>query len=273
MKYETLHNINIQKIGFGTWSIGGGTSADRSKDARSLAALRSALELGYTHFDTAEMYASGHAEELLGRAVRESGIPRDELFITTKVSASHLRYADVMRSCENSLRRLAMDYLDLYLIHWPSRGIPLNDSFRALNQLVREGRVRYIGVSNFDVHLLEQARAESETPIFTDQVPYSLADRTYVRNGVLGYCQENDILLTAYSPVEEGRLRMSPTLQAIADAHNTTPYQIALAWLVSQLRVITIPMSFDPKHQAENIAAADIELTSDEIQQLNKLGS
>jgi len=271
MKYETLHNTTIQKIGFGTWSIGGGMSPDRSQDARSLTALRSALEIGYTHFDTAEMYASGHSEELLGQAVRELGIPRENLFITSKVSASHLRYNDLLHSCENSLRRLGMDYLDLYLIHWPSRGIPLNETFRALNQFIREGRVRYIGVSNFDLRLLEQARAESEARTFTNQVPYSLANRSYVQNGVLDYCQGNDILLTAYSPVEEGRLRVSPTLQSIADAHNATPYQIALAWLVSQPRVITIPMSFNPEHIAENFAAAEIELANDEIEQLNQL--
>ena len=270
MKHETLGNTTIPKIGFGTWSIGGGMSPDQSKDARSLTALRAALEIGYTHFDTAEMYASGHSEELLGQAVHESGIPREDLFITSKVSASHLRYDDLLRSYDKSMRHLGMDYLDLYLIHWPSGSIPLNDTVRALNQLVRGGRVRHIGVSNFDVRLLKQARAESEAPIFTNQVPYSLADRSYVRNGVLSYCQEHDILLTAYSPVEEGRLRVSPTLQSIADAHNATPYQIALAWLVSQPRVITIPMSFNPEHIAENFAAAEIELSKDEIEQLNQ---
>lgn len=271
MKFETLHNVQVPKIGFGTWSIGGGMSPDRSKDARSLTALRSALELGYRHFDTAEMYASGHSEELLGQAARESGISHEELFITSKVSASHLRYDDVLQSCENSLRRLGMDHLDLYLIHWPSGSIPLEETFKALNQLVREGRVRHIGVSNFDVKLMEQARAESEAPIFTDQVPYSLEDRSYIRNGVLDYCQENDILLTAYSPIDEGRLPVSSTVQAIADAHAATPYQIALAWLVSQARVITIPMSFNPEHIAENFAAVEIELTDDEIDQLNRL--
>jgi len=271
MKFETLHNVQIPKIGFGTWSIGGGMSADRSQDNRSLAALRSALELGYTHFDTAEMYAGGHSEELVGQTVLESGIPREKLFITSKVSAFHLRYDDVLRSCESSLHRLGMDYLDLYLIHWPSGSIPLSESFRALNQLVREGRVQHLGVSNFDVRLLKQAQAESEAPIFTNQVPYSLADRSYVKNGVLEYCQQNDILMTAYSPVEEGRLRVNSTVQAIADAHDATPYQIALAWLVFQSRVITIPMSFNPKHQAENFAAADIELTAGEIEQLNQL--
>ena len=271
MKYETLHNLQIPKIGFGTWSIGGGMSPDRTKDERSLTALRSALETGYTHFDTAEMYASGHSEELLGQAVRDSGIRREKLFITSKVNASNLRYKDVLRACENSLRHLGIDYLDLYLIHWPSNSIPLKDTFKALNQLVREERVRHIGVSNFDVRLMEQAQAESETPILTNQVPYSLADRSYVHNGVLEYCQQNDILLTAYSPVKEGRLRVNATLQTIAEAHNATPYQVALAWLVLQPRVITIPMSFDREHIAENFAAANIELSTDEIEDLDKL--
>lgn len=271
MKYELFNGTRIPKIGFGTWKIGGGSYADPSQDERSLAGLRSALELGYTHFDTAEMYASGHTEELLGRAVRESGIPREGLFITSKVDPSNLHYQDVLDACEKCLRRLEMDYLDLYLIHWPSNRIPLPESFRALNQLLREKRIRHIGVSNFNVRLLEQARAESEAPLFTDQVPYSLTNRSYVRNGVLSYCQNSNILLTAYSPIEKGRLRANSVLQKIADAHEATVYQIALAWLVSQPRVITIPMSLDPEHQAENLAAAEIELSETEIEQLNGL--
>lgn len=271
MKYEFFNGARIPKIGFGTWKIGGGSIADPSQDKRSLAGLRSALEVGYTHFDTAEAYASGHTEELLGQAMRDAGIARESLFITSKVDPSNLRYEDVLQACENSLRRLGTDYLDLYLIHWPSRGIPLDESFRGLNQLVREGRVRHVGVSNFNARLLDQARAESETPVFTDQVPYSLEDRSYVRNGVLEYCQQNDILLTAYSPVEKGRIRSNETLRSIAEAHNATVYQIALAWLVSQPRVITIPMSLDPQHQVENLAAAEIEFTEGEIEQLNKL--
>lgn len=271
MKYKTINGTRIPEIGFGTWKIGGGSYADPSQDERSLAGLRSALELGYTHFDTAEIYASGHTEELLGQAIAESGISREDLFITSKVDPSNLRYEDVLDACERSLRRLGMDYLDLYLIHWPSRTIPLGESFRALNQLIHEAKIRHVGVSNFNVRLLEQARAESEASILTNQVPYSLTDRSYVRNGVLRYCQNNNILLTAYSPVEKGRLRADQTLLAIADAHEATIYQIALAWLVSQSGVITIPMSLDPEHQAENLAAAEIELTEEEIEQLNGL--
>src|SRR5512144_3265071 len=119
MKYETVHGVSLPKIGFGTWNIGGGSYADTSLDPASLAALRSALNVGYTHFDTAEGYAAGHSEELVGRAIREANAKRESLFITTKVSPEHLQYDQILRSCENSLRRLGLDYIDLYLIHWP----------------------------------------------------------------------------------------------------------------------------------------------------------
>jgi diketogulonate reductase-like aldo/keto reductase len=265
MRYETLQNVSIPKIGFGTWKIGGGDRPDPSQDTRSLAALHSALELGYTLFDTAESYAAGHAEELLGRAIRCSGLARAALFITSKVSPEHLGYAGVLQSCENSLRRLGMDYLDLYLIHWPDRGMPLAESFRGLNQLVADGKVRHLGVSNFNLKLLEEAAALSETPLLTDQVSYSLPDRSYVENGVLAYCQEHDILLTAYSPVKRRAIRGDRGLQELARQRGLTPQQIALAWLVRQPCVIAIPMSFNPQHQAENLAAADIVLTEVEM--------
>jgi diketogulonate reductase-like aldo/keto reductase len=270
MKYETLRNLRIPKIGFGTWTIGGRGQADYDQDARSLTALRSALELGYTHFDTAEFYAAGHAEELLGQAIRLSGLSREDLFITSKVSPEHLDYHDVLNSCEHSLHRLDMEYLDLYLIHWPIQGMDLPETFRALNQLVADGKVRHLGVSNFNLKLLKEAVALSETKLLTDQVSYSLPDRTSVENGVLAYCQENDILLTAYSPVKRRFIR-GKTVKEFASSHGVTPQQVALAWLVNQPRVITIPMSFNPQHQAENLAAADIQLSKFESDQLLSL--
>jgi len=269
MKYETLHNLRIPKIGFGTWTIGGRSSPDRSQDARSLAALRSALELGYTHFDTAETYAHGHCEELLGQALRESGLPCETLFVTSKVSPEHLRYESVLQACENSLRNLGLEYIDLYLIHWPGSDMQLAETFRALNKLVADGSVRHLGVSNFDLSLLKQAQALSATGLLTNQVPYSLADRSYVRNGVLEYCQANQILLTAYSPIEQGQMAPDRHLQDIAQAHQATPHQVALAWLVQQPRVITIPMSMDRQHQAQNLAAAEIVLSAAEMEQLS----
>ena len=157
MRYETIENEKIPKIGFGTWTIGGRNSPDPTNDERLLVALRSALDLGYTLFDTAERYAAGHAEELLGQAIREMRIARQTLFITSKVSEDHLGYDEMLRSCESSLRRLKMDYLDLYLIHWPKEGMKLQETFQALNRLVREGTVRHLGVSNFDLSLLIQS--------------------------------------------------------------------------------------------------------------------
>ena len=268
MKYETIHNLILPKIGFGTWKIGGESSADSTTDSASMTALRSALEIGYIHFDTAEYYAGGHAEELVGRAVRETNAKREKLFITTKVSPEHLDYDAVLKSCENSLRRLNMETIDLYLIHWPRVGMKLEETFRALNKLVSDGKVKNLGVSNFSLKLLKQAQSFSETPIITNQIPYSLPNHTYVENGVIEYCQQNDILVTAYSPMKFRSIRVNKTLGEIAKAHFVTPFQIALAWLVAQPRVITIPMSFNPAHIKENFDAADIELNVEELSQL-----
>jgi diketogulonate reductase-like aldo/keto reductase len=268
MKYETIHNLSLPKIGFGTWKIGGEVSPNPAWDVKSLIALRSALECGYIHFDTAEYYAAGHSEELVGRAVCESNTKRENLFITSKISPEHLDHDDVLKSCESSLRRLKMDYIDLYLIHWPGRGMKLEKTFPALNKLVRDGKVKHLGVSNFNLKLLKQSQVYSETPILTNQVPYSLPDHSYVENGVLEYCQKNDILVTAYSPVKFRSIRVNKTLKEITNAHSATPFQIALAWLVMQPRVITIPMSFNPQHVQENFEAAEILLSADEMTRL-----
>jgi diketogulonate reductase-like aldo/keto reductase len=265
MRYENIGGLQIPRLGLGTWRMGN----DRRADSRSLAALRAAFEAGYSHLDTAEMYADGHAEELIGQAIRALGVRRESLFITSKVQPSHLRYDDVLRSCAASLKRLGTDYLDLYLIHWPSPGMKLPDTFRALNELVKDGRVKHLGVSNFDLRLLKQSIELCETPLLTNQVPYSLSDRRYAANGVLDYCQRHDILLTAYSPLDEGRLNISPALRSAAEARGATPYQMALAWLVAQPRVITIPMSLDPGHIRENLAAADMILSDQEMKKLS----
>lgn len=268
MKHYTLpNNDRIPVLGFGTWNIGGGMSPDYSQDERGVAAIRAALETGYRHIDTAEMYASGHTEALVARAIRESGIPRQQLFLTTKVWHTHLRYDDVLRAAEGSLRRLETDYIDLYLIHWPG-SVPLAETFRALNRLHAQGVVRHLGVSNFDLNLLKRSQALCHSPIVTNQVPYSLHHREYARNGVLAYCRENGILLTAYTPVEKGRVAHDPLVQEIARKHNATPVQIALAWLVQQPGVIAIPMSQNPRHIEENFRAAAIELDEEDMERL-----
>lgn len=274
VKYESLRGLSIPKIGFGTAQLGGLPDfPNRAKTDFYLSALRSAFEIGYTHFDTAERYVRGFAEELIGRGIRENGIAREKLFITSKVLPMPWSYRQVMRAIEGSLRRLGTDYLDLYLVHWPNPFASMKETFRALNQLVREGKIRTIGVSNFSLKQLKRAQSLSETPILTNQIAYNIFFRYFAKQGLLEYCQKNDILLTAYMPVKINRrgIRTHPVIQSIARAHGATPFQIALAWLVMQPRVITIPMSFDPQRQKENFEAADIELTEDEMDQLNQL--
>lgn len=268
MKYVTLYDgTTLPVIGLGTWNMGGGMSPNPSQDGFALRALRYALEFGYTHLDTAEMYANGHTEELIGQSIR--GVERSRLFLTTKVQPHNLSYTGLQRSLEGSLRRLGVETVDLLLIHWPSRSHPLEETFRAMNEAQRAGKVRYLGVSNFSLTDLRQAQALSATPIVTNQVPYSLVTREYQHNGVIAYCQAQGILITAYSPVEEGRLRSFPSLNQVAVTHRVSPFQVALAWLVQQPQVITIPMSQNPEHLRQNLAAAELALSPEEMQALN----
>lgn len=267
MQFEDLYNgEKIPLLGLGTWAVGGRLSPDRSRDAEVVASIRTAITLGYTHIDTAEMYASGHTEWLVGRAVKD--FRREDLFITTKVSSRNLSYQGVLRALDGSLERLDMDYVDLYLIHWPNRSIPLEETFKALNEAVARDCVRHLGVSNFNLDELQQAQALSNTPIITNQVPYSLSKREYVKNGVLAYCQGNGILLTAYSPIK-GSVLKNPALRRIAEQHGATPAQVALHWLIRQPNVITIPKSADETHLRENLGALDLQLSMEEFEKLD----
>lgn len=270
MKYASLPGGGrIPVLGLGTWGFGGGTSAVHSRDEEWVRTLNQAIEMGYTHFDTAEMYGGGHTEELLGRAIQET--PREDLFITSKVDPGHLRYDQVHTALDGSLKRLGTDYLDLYLIHWPNSRVPLEETFRALNEAVKRGKVKYLGVSNFDRDLLEQARRHADTPIVTDQVPYSLFNRRYAKNGTLAYCQENDILLMAYTPVDHSELMRSDLVRELAEKYGATPHQIALNWLVRQPKVITIPKSENPEHMRENLASVDLEISDEDARRLSEM--
>lgn len=168
MRYETLRDgSQIPKIGLGTWSIGGESSPDYSRDDALVEQLQSIISMGYTHLDTAEMHAANHTEELVGQAIAD--FDRGELFVTTKVWRTNLAYDDVHRALDASLQRLGTDYVDLYLIHWSDPSTPLSETFRALNEAVADGRVRRVGVSNFDVPLLKQSMELCKTPIMTNQ--------------------------------------------------------------------------------------------------------
>ena len=270
IRVETLPNgEKLPLLGLGTWNMGGGNSPDYSRDEETVQAIQTAIRLGCTHLDTAEIYADGHSEELVGRAIR--GFNRSDIFITTKVSARHLRYADVITALLQSLQRLGVDYVDQVLIHWPSSSIPLKDTFRALNELAAQGVARHIGVSNFDLDLLKQSQALSRTPIATNQAPYSLFHREYARNGVLEHCQQTGVLLVAYTPLEVGKLFGNRVVGEIARSHNATPAQVALSWLIRQPKVITIPKSVSDAHLHENVGAYDLDLSADEVARLDRL--
>ncbi|MGQ9473483.1 MAG: aldo/keto reductase, partial [Candidatus Caldatribacteriaceae bacterium] len=219
MKYVELHGAKVPVIGFGTWDI-------RGQEGKK--AILNALSLGYRHIDTAEFYEN---EEQVGSALQDSGIPRNEIFLTTKVWYTHLRKEEVKRSCEASLRKLKTDYVDLYLIHWPTESVPLEETIQAMEELKMEGKIRFLGVSNFDVPLLEKACQIASLPILTNQVechPY-LAQKE-----LLQYCQKQKIILTAYSPLARGRLLGDPVLQSIGTKYGKSPNQVALRWLIQQ---------------------------------------
>ena len=215
-------------LGMGSWMLGGGAERDPASDGeKEAAALRSGLELGFRHIDTAEMYAGGFSEEIVGRAIR--GWKRSDLFLTSKVWKTHLAYDEVLRACERSLRRLGTDYLDLYLIHQVDDAYPLEETIRALDRLADEKLVRHIGVSNFAVARLERARACAGHPIAANQVHYNLAVREAELSGLTDYCVEHDIMLIAWRPLQKGMLdaEAPELLREIARRHGLQGMKIA----------------------------------------------
>jgi diketogulonate reductase-like aldo/keto reductase len=270
MKYETFYDgKKIPVIGLGTWTFGGGMSANHTMDEKHVDVIKKAIDMGYAHIDTAEMYGEGHTEELVGRAIKD--FAREKLFITTKVWSTNLRYKNVLTSFQRSLERLDTEYVDLYLIHWPNTRIPLEETFQAFNKLVNGGLIRYVGVSNFDTNQLKQAQRYSDSPIATNQVEYNVFDRGPERNGVLDYCLEQKILLTAYEPLGKGRLIRHSGIQKIALKYKISVAQVALYWLIQRQKVITIPMSSKVEHLMENLKAVDITLAEEDITTLNNL--
>jgi len=261
--------FEMPSLGLGTWRMGGRSERDPADDgSEAERSLRTGLDMGYTHIDTAEMYAGGYAEEIVGRAIE--GFPRANLFLTSKVWKTNLHYDDVLRALDRSLFRMKTDYLDLYLIHQVEPSIPLSETMRALNRLVDEKTVRNIGVSNFAVERLAGAQTFADSKIVVNQVHYNLKFREPERSGLLDYCRENDIMLTAWRPLQKGMLLDSglETLRPLEEKYGVSASTIALAWLMSQNGVTTISMSRSPEHLEENIAASNLKLTGDEIEYL-----
>lgn len=261
-------NIKIPVVGMGTWEIGGGLSPDYSSDKEAVKALRAGIQLGMTLIDTAEMYGRGHSEEIVGEAIKV--FTRESVFIVTKVLPENLRYDDLINSAYKSLKRLNVDYIDLYLIHAPNPRVPIKETMKAMEKLVSEGVVRFIGVSNFNVTQMEQARAcLDKTDIVVNQVEYSLIERR-IEKDILPYCQKNKITVMAYCPLGRGILTKNNFLRETGLKYGKTAAQVALNWLIGKEGVVAIPKAIKLEHLRENADSTGWRLSEEDILQIEK---
>jgi diketogulonate reductase-like aldo/keto reductase len=252
----------IPSLGQGTWGMA--EDARRRKD--EVAALRVGFDLGMTLVDTAEMYADGAAEALVGEAIAGR---RDELFLVSKVLPENATRPGTVDACEHSLRRLGTDHLDLYLLHWRGN-VPLEETLDAFAALVDAGKIRYWGVSNFDVvDMIELWGLDGGTKVATDQVLYNLTRRG-IEYDLMPWCRNRNIPIMAYSPIEQGRLLGHSELKSVAARHNATPAQVALAWLLRQDGVVAIPKAANVAHVRENRAALELHLTREDLAALDR---
>lgn len=259
--------VEVPIIGQGTWMIDG----DPETESRAIQALRLGLDLGMSHIDTAEMYGEGHVEELVGETI--SG-RRDEIFLVSKVLPANASYEGTLKACERSLKRLKTDWLDLYLLHW--RGsYPLSETMRAMEKLVAEGLVKYIGVSNFDVEDLMEAEEVLQTEQITcNQVLYNLRDRGIERR-LLPYCSKKRIAVMGYAPFGHGNFptpssREGKLLLEIGRIHNRTPKQVALNYLTRHPSTFTIPKTTRVERVKENSGGVEWQLTEDEANKIDR---
>ena len=251
----TAGGTSIPGLGFGTTRLG---------DCGEIVAT--ALRLGYRHIDTAWKYGT---EAGVGAGIRLSGVPRGDIFLTTKVSHEYLRADDFARSVEESLTRLKVDYVDLLHVHWPStEGVPLAETMGALAKAKRYGLARHIGVANFNIALLEEAIRLCPEPLVTLQAEYHpYLDQTKV----LAACRRLGIAFTAYCPLGRGKIFDDPVVAAIAQSRGRTIAQIALRWSIQQGNIIPIPRSSNPQRMAENLQVFDFELTQEEMARISAL--
>jgi len=240
----------ISEIGQGTWDYHGGVES-----------LRLGVTLGATHVDTAEMYGT---ETTVGKAIKDI---RDKVFLATKVSPQHLHQKDVIKAAEGSLKHLDTQVLDLYMIHWPNSNIPIKETMKAMEELVHDGKVKHIGVSNFSVHDMEEAqRAMSSEKIVSNQIQYNLANRS-PEVDVIPYCKKEKITVVAYSPLSRGAVsrKKDEVLDKLASKHGKTKAQIALNFLTREEHVVAIPKANSLDHVKENCAASGWRLSKEDI--------
>jgi len=252
--HKLRSNYYIPVLGLGTWLLTGKKCEE---------AVKKALEIGYRHIDTAEAYEN---QTEIGRAIRE--FSRSRLFITSKVWRTNLRFESVLKACESTLKDLNTSYLDLYLIHWPNPNIPLEETFRAMKVLYEQGKVRSIGVSNFNVHLLEQALEVEEVPVCVNQVEFH--PQLYQKE-LLEFCKKHDIVLVAYAPLARRRVLKDKTIKELADEYGKTPAQISLKWIL-QKGAVPIPKASSEEHLRENMSLFDWKLSREDINKIDSIG-
>lgn len=262
--------FSMPMFGIGTWEMGGRYIHNLlNNDKRDIESIKTAIDLGATHIDTAEMYALGYAEKLIAKAI--SDYDRSKLFLVSKVWPDWVKSrGDVVKACHKSLKRLNTDYLDLYLIHHADLPIPLKDFISAMDELVGEGSVKNIGVSNFSKERLREAQAYSKNKTVVNQVHYNLLFREPEASGLLDYCQRNDIMLVAWRPVEKGVLAHTgiDLMRQMCGKYGKTPAQIAINWLISQPNVVTIAKSSHINHLKENLGGVGWQMEQTDIERL-----
>jgi diketogulonate reductase-like aldo/keto reductase len=254
MRLVEANGAKIPVIGFGTWNL-------RGRDVAP--AVHAALDAGYRHIDTAAMYAN---EAEIGAAIASHGAPRSDIWLTTKVWRDDLADGRLQRSAEASIKRLKVKQVDLLLIHWPARDIPLSEQVRALCKAKKQGLSRHIGVSNFSPRDIEETLDVADEPIVTNQIenhPWTDQRATFE------VCAKHGISITSYSPLGRARNLDNPVIERIARAKGKTPAQVVLCWHIQQPFNIAIPKSSDARRIAENIAIFDFALSDDEMRQIS----
>lgn len=261
--YTLSNNVSIPELGFGTWQTPNGDVA--------VSAVKKALEVGYRHIDTAQGYKN---EDSVGQAIKESGIPREEIFLTTKLWNENHSYDLVLSSFEESLKKLQTDYIDLFLIHWPNP-VKFRDNWqsanaetwRAMEELYQAGKIKAIGVSNFLPHHFEELKKTATIFPMVNQIFLAPGE---LQKEVVSYCQEHNVLLEAYSPLGTGKIFDVPEMQELSDKYGKTIAQIAIRWSL-QHDFLPLPKSVTPSRIEENLAVFDFELSDEDMQRIDQL--
>lgn len=263
------NGFELPVYGLGLWEMGGRLDADTAHDEREINAIRAAIDAGITHIDTAELYGNGHAEELLKEAI--NGYNRSKLIIASKVSAWDQSYDDLIKACEGSLERIGTDYLDLYMLHrFPEKGINIADTMKAMDELVRQGVVKNIGMSNVTQRRFDLAQSLTKNKIVCNQVHYNVQYREAEARGLLKHAQGNDVMLVAWRPLQKGTLPQDSIINNLAKKYEKTPAQIAINWLISQKNVVTISKTSSIEHLKENLGAIDWVMDDGDIELIRR---